>query len=154
MTAEEVTACFLEADRQMSGLPFYNPRLEVEVHGWQYMEGIGELGILMTPWCLKLLVFPQSKQRLPAFGENFNLSLPSGDYQLQAARHERLGGYASASLSSDMRGYSDQAQVREMAEAVMQLLLEAPPTPPDNPERRRLFGHFLGTVPGTFGSAS
>ncbi|MDR9468651.1 [NiFe]-hydrogenase assembly chaperone HybE [Marinospirillum sp.] len=143
MTAEEVAACFVKAARQMQELPFYNPHLEVEVHGWQLLDSIGHLGILITPWCLKLLFIPQSDEGLPAFGEDFNLSLPSGDYQLQAARHELLGSYAAASLSSDMLDFANQSQAREMAVAVMQLLLQAPPEPPENPGRRRLFGGRL-----------
>lgn len=139
MTAAEVTACFVEAAHQMQELPFYNPHLEVEVHDWQFLDEVGHLGILITPWCFKLLVFPQTATDLPAFGEDFNLSLPSGDYQLQAACHDLLGGYAAASLSSNMLDFANQSQVREMAVAVMQLLLQPSPQPPENPERRRLF---------------
>lgn len=153
MKAGAITACFKGIAQQMQDLPFYNPNLEVEVYQWQWLEDTGELGILITPWCLNLLVFPDKKHSLPAFGEAFNLSLPSGVYLLHAARHEHLGGYAYASLSANMLGFSDQWQARDVAKAVMLLLLQQPDTTigeglPENPQRRHLFNRLLKASSG------
>nr|WP_255487380.1 [NiFe]-hydrogenase assembly chaperone HybE [Oceanospirillum sediminis] len=64
----ELAQCYLNADQRMVDLPFYNPKLKVELRGFRLwlsepegdnpVSGIGLTGVLITPWCMNLVFLP------------------------------------------------------------------------------------------------
>ncbi|MGV6475817.1 [NiFe]-hydrogenase assembly chaperone HybE [Azotobacter vinelandii] len=146
---EAIEAHYRVAGARMAGLPVYNPALTVELLGWRAVEGVGALGVLITPWCMNLFWQPPADAELPASGERAVLSLPSGDYECTLHEDERLGRHASASLCSPMQDFPGQAEARAMAGEVLRLILAVPeagsePSRSGLLSRRALFRRALG----------
>lgn len=146
-SCEEIEAYYRAVGTRMAGLPVYNPALAVELLGWRAVEGVGALGVLITPWCMNLFWQPPAEAELPAKGERAVLALPSGDYECILHEDESLGRYASASLCSPMQDFPDQAEARAMAEEALRLILAVPePEPPPRLGRRALLRRALGSA--------
>lgn len=146
---EAIEAYYRAVGTRMAGLPVCNPALAVELLGWRAVEGIGALGVLITPWCMNLFWQPPAEAELPAKGERALLALPSGDYECTLHEDESLGRYASASLCSPMQDFPDQTGARAMAEEVLRLVFAEPEPEPEPPQaaalsRRALFRRALG----------
>ncbi|WP_349569160.1 [NiFe]-hydrogenase assembly chaperone HybE [Azotobacter salinestris] len=148
LSVADIEAYYRAVGTRMAGLPVYNPALVVELLGWRAVEGVGALGVLITPWCMNLFWQPPADAVLPAKGERAVLALPSGDYECTLHEDERLGRYASASLCSPMQDFPGQAEARAMAEEVLRLIFAVPePEPPPRLGRRALLRRALGGAP-------
>ncbi|SEI40319.1 [NiFe] hydrogenase assembly chaperone, HybE family [Azotobacter beijerinckii] len=152
LAAADIEAYYRAVGTRMAGLPVCNPALAVELLGWRAVEGVGALGVLITPWCMNLFWRPPAGAELPAKGERVVLALPSGDYECTLHEDETLGRYASASLCSPMQDFPGQAEARAMAEEVLRLIFAEPESEPESPQpaqltRRALFRRALGGTP-------
>ncbi|GAB3386779.1 [NiFe]-hydrogenase assembly chaperone HybE [Azotobacter armeniacus] len=147
---EAIEAYYRAVGTRMAELPVYNPALAVELLGWRAVEGVGALGVLLTPWCMNLFWQPLAEAELPAKGERVVLALSSGNYECTLHEDASLGRYASASLCSPMQDFPGQAEARAMAEEVLRLIFAVPePESPPSGQlgRRALLRRALGGAP-------
>ncbi len=126
----DLVKAFEEAENQMIGLPVYNDKLHVEAVGFhQHREGI--LGVIITPWCMNIVVLAQSEQDAPRgpIGANLMIAFPSGTYPFIVGRMDGAGSLDQCSLFSPMDMFEEQDAARLAAEAALDGLLEAPESP-------------------------
>lgn len=121
---------FSAAAIRMAELPLYNPELAVSTRGFQpYADG--EIGILITPWCMNLVFFSaldaqqKETQAESLVGSKKLIALPSGQYEFIAGWSEALGLYYSCSLFSPMFEFADQAGAEATADEVLNALFVA-----------------------------
>ena len=145
LTADRIEQYFEQVSQRMAELPVFNPALRVKLLGWQHWPDQGDVGVLITPWCMTLLWQPIPERPLPPKGSTLELLLPSGCYECVLHQDPELGYYASASLCSPMQDFDDQAAAHAMAEAVLRLITAVPDveTSP-NLGRRDFFRRLLG----------
>jgi len=127
-----VVAAFLAAEQAMRDLPVYNPALRVEAVGFQPWQDVW-IGILVTPWCMNALLLPSDDRWDPLMPGAVKQiwALPSGEYEFELARSDRLGSFQSLSLFSPMADFVDQATAAETARLILDGLLTVPePAPP------------------------
>ncbi len=113
---------------RMQGLPIVNPAIHVEAVGfsdWQEHE----LGVLITPWFMNLLISPGSEEWAGAQqGDLVACQFPSGECEMTVCDDETLGRYLSAVLFRTMADFPDQSIARAVAaEALTQMLSDPPP---------------------------
>lgn len=128
----------LVAERMLD-LPVYNPLLAVETVGFRDFSG-RELGVLVTPWCMNLMLLPATadawsdwdEQRV---GEKQMIALPSGQYEFIFGWAEALGGYCSCSLFSPMSEFESQDVAVETAQEVMKALFDGDNEAPTDRQR-------------------
>ncbi|WP_370280868.1 [NiFe]-hydrogenase assembly chaperone HybE [Pontibacterium sp.] len=113
---------------RMADLPMYNPVLEVACVGFQSYAA-REIGVLVTPWCMNLTLFPAefddwSEWDETEIGNKQMIALPSGQYECIFGWSELTGGFMSCSLFSPMFEFSEQAVAVETAEEVMKALFD------------------------------
>lgn len=114
-------AHFSAASQVMSELPFFNPALVVETVAFEPFEQ-GYLGVLITPWCMNLVMVPEGEAKHTAdvdVGAKQMLKLPSGQYECVQGYIDGLGGYLSCSLFSPMTEFTSQALAVDTAHEVM-----------------------------------
>lgn len=82
--------------------------------------GIGHIGVLITPWFMSLVFFPQqhNDQRELA-GRKYSLSLPGGDFEMIANYQHETGLFYSCSLFSPMAEFDNQEFARQVAVEVL-----------------------------------
>jgi len=147
LDVEAVTSLVADTFRRihrerMAGLPILHPDLSVAVVGGQAWDG-DWLGVLVTPWCLNLVLVPgPGSAREPGpFGSKLQLDLPAGRFEFLASEEEGIGRFAACSLVSPMHQFADQAAAVATAEEVMTALFqpEAPAAaePPQGPTLSR-----------------
>ncbi len=112
---------------RMAGLPLRNDALVVEVVGFLDWNG-RHLGVLITPWCVNLMLLPHpdGAWRPPDEGVWRTERFPGMALQLLGGREDEVGSYAFRSLLSPVTGYSEQAAVRAVAREVLKQLLRPP----------------------------
>jgi len=124
--AAELQLHFLNVSEKMAELPIYNPELDVAVVGFRpYQQG--ELGVLVTPWCMNLILLPDPENtNYPecTVGTKQMLALPSGQYEFIWGAAENIGSYLSCSLFSPMFEFDSHKTATETAEEVMKALFE------------------------------
>lgn len=108
---------------RMRDVPILNPALTVATVGFRHWKTYC-LGVLITPWMMKLVGLPVQMQSLVQAEVIWRF--PSGEYALVHDALPEVGSYYSLSLFSPMFEFRDQAQAEETATAVMQGLFEAP----------------------------
>jgi [NiFe] hydrogenase assembly HybE family chaperone len=132
--ARHLEAVFRDiAETRMAGVPILHPGLDVASVGFRHWQD-GWYGVLITPWFMNLLVFPDQDDELADLGSGTRRtrSLPSGDYEFLSAHEEALGAYWSASLASPMHQFADMAAALAVAEAVLETVFAPPPPEPDS----------------------
>lgn len=118
---------------RMQGLPIVNSRLDVEAIGFGYLEE-HQLGILLTPWFMNLLVLPGNDEWSNVEqGSTVEWSLPNGGYEFTVSRDERLGPYLTAVLFRTVVDFPDQETARSIAEEILRQLWAEPDAPVQNP---------------------
>jgi [NiFe] hydrogenase assembly HybE family chaperone len=125
-----LTEVFARIERErMQGLPILHPDLSVEVVGARAWHG-DWLGVLITPWCMNLILVPGPESRhVPgSTGTELTLSLPAGRFGFIASFEDDIGPFGACSLFSPMNDFLDQAGAVATARAVMSELLD--PAPP------------------------
>lgn len=140
----------IERDR-MAGLPILNPALAVQAVDFQRWQEHW-LGVVISPWCMSLLLIPGSTENWVHAGQNQRrfVSLPAGNFAFLASEEEELGEFQSCSLFSPMDRFPNQTEAIMTAQAAMVGLFTRAQTevdddkkgdPPDVPShsRRRFF---------------
>lgn len=112
---------------RMQGLPFVNPRLEVEAVGVrEFDEHL--FGILIAPWFMNMLLLPGSDEWSALDpGDKVTIALPAGDYEFTLCRDEGIDGhYLSAVLFRTVADFPDQATARDVAFEIIERLFVSP----------------------------
>jgi [NiFe] hydrogenase assembly HybE family chaperone len=112
--------CRIQAEC-MQDVPLLNPALSVATVGFRRWQAYW-LGVLVTPWMMKLIGLPLLMQ--PLAQAEVNWQFPSGQYTLTRDVLPEVGAYYSVSLFSPMHEFHEQAQAEATASAVMQNLFE------------------------------
>jgi [NiFe] hydrogenase assembly HybE family chaperone len=113
------------AKTRMAGMPLCNPALQVEAVGFRpWADGLA--GVLVTPWCINLVLLPGTGARALSAGERLAVGFPSGSYEFMGGEEPECGVFRSCSLYSPPDEFADAAQARSVALEIMaQLLLPA-----------------------------
>lgn len=124
----QVEAVFGRIARNMADLPVYNPALAVELLGlrpWQTVQ----LGVLVTPWMMSLLLLPGAPGSLVALGPDQKQTwrFPAGDFAFYGRTDDALGVYQTCSLFSPMFDFLDQSQARATALACLEAVMHSDP---------------------------
>lgn len=112
---------------RMRSLGLARPGLQVQALDFEPLDEMSELllGVLVTPWCLNLMLLPlrHCDRPTPAMIQPRQF----GDWTLefQTGTLAEPGAYASCSLFSDMARFADQAAARETGEACLRVLRES-----------------------------
>jgi [NiFe] hydrogenase assembly HybE family chaperone len=134
---------------EMVGLPFTNAALSVECIGFALHDG-NWLGVLLTPWCMNLLLLPGPDQewvRRYHVGNKMGLTLGENNYTFFAAYHELLGQYLSCSLSSPVTHLKTQAIAEQLATDIRRLIVAIPLNTVEDSPKRQLFTNLLTPTP-------
>ncbi|PKO61194.1 MAG: [NiFe]-hydrogenase assembly, chaperone, HybE [Betaproteobacteria bacterium HGW-Betaproteobacteria-18] len=132
---EAVEAAFFRIQQtSMAGVPILNPALSVEAIDFQRWQGHW-LGIVVTPWCMSLLLVPGGTDNWISAGVNKRrfIKFPAGDFAFLGGQEDELGEYQSCSLFSPMGKFSNQSEAVQTARAALIGLLTAPVAKKDNP---------------------
>jgi [NiFe] hydrogenase assembly HybE family chaperone len=124
--AARLTAAFEAIHRErMAGLPILHPGLAVTVVDGRWWQGHW-LGVLVTPWCMNLVLVPAGGPDLAGDeeGASRRLDLPAGRFELLVSELDGVGTIATCSLFSPMHAFADQAAAAATAAAVMVGLFE------------------------------
>ncbi|MCM2287549.1 MAG: [NiFe]-hydrogenase assembly chaperone HybE [Sulfuritalea sp.] len=130
--AEAVEEAFFRIQReQMADLPILNPVLSVEAVNFQRWQGHW-LGIVITPWCMSLLLVPGSSENWVSAGENKRrfVRFPAGDFAFLGSAESELGEYQSCPLFSPMGQFASQSEAAMTARASLIALLTMPQAVP------------------------
>lgn len=126
-----VASAFRRIERErMAGLPVHNDALEVETVGFRRWADHW-LGIVVTPWCMSLLLLPGSAGTWIAAIENQRVfhRFPAGDLAFLGAEEPETGEYQSCSLFSPMGQFAAQSDAVLTAHAALLALIRAPEEP-------------------------
>jgi [NiFe] hydrogenase assembly HybE family chaperone len=134
--AEAVEEAFTRIERDhMVDVPILNPALSVQAIDFQRWQGHW-LGIVVTPWCMSMLLVPGSTENWVSTGENKRrfVKFPAGDFAFLGSAEVELGEYQSCSLFSPMGKFSTQSEATMTARASLIGLLTAPQPPQTAPK--------------------
>jgi [NiFe] hydrogenase assembly HybE family chaperone len=123
--ADAVEEAFFRIQREhMADVPILNPALSVEAVDFQRWQGHW-LGIVVTPWCMSMLLVPGSSENWVSTGENKRrfVKFPAGDFAFLGSEEVELGEYQSCPLFSPMGKFSTQSEAIMTARASMIALL-------------------------------
>jgi len=123
--AEAVEQAFFRIQQeQMADVPILNPVLSVEAVDFQRWQGHW-LGIVVTPWCMSMLLVPGSAENWVSTGENKRrfVRFPAGDFAFLGSEEAELGEYQSCPLFSPMDRFSSQSEATMTARASLIALL-------------------------------
>lgn len=115
---------------KMQDIPVINKQLKVEVVGfadWGNANGesAAEVGVLITPWFMNIVLLPKhSMTQEMSVGKTVKILFPDGEYSFLTQLDEAFGVYLTCSLFSPMFDFKTQKEAREVAQAVMQQLLQ------------------------------
>lgn len=133
----------IERER-MADLPILNPALSVEAIGFRDWQGYW-LGVLITPWCMNLMLMPLDPENGEArtAGSQRLLGFPGGEFEFIAGHDDDLGPLEFCSLYSPVNEFIDQAAAVATAEAAINLLFDAAlqsvdPDAPAPPSQRQV----------------
>jgi [NiFe] hydrogenase assembly HybE family chaperone len=108
------------AATRMLDMPLRNPALQVESVGFREWQG-NEVGVLITPWSISLIVFPTAPTAL-TLDERRPWQFPSGRYDFMGGDEPECGPFHFCSLFSPPGEIADHGQAREIAGAVLEQL--------------------------------
>lgn len=126
--AEAVEEAFFRIQReQMADVPILNPALSVAAVDFQRWQGHW-LGIVVTPWCMSMLLVPGSSENWVSTGENRRrfVKFPAGDFAFLGSTETELGEYQSCPLFSPMGQFASQSEATMTARASLIALLTDP----------------------------
>jgi [NiFe] hydrogenase assembly HybE family chaperone len=112
--------------QRMQDVPLCNHALRVEAVGFRRTED-GWLGVLVTPWFMNLMLLPARGARWThmVLGAKRWHTFASGDYELFGSEEDGVGEYQYFSLFSPMAGFSAQEEALSVAQAALDLLVDA-----------------------------
>lgn len=113
--------CTIQRER-MADVPLLNPALDVKAVGFRPC-GAGWIGILLTPWCMNLLLLPgrDDGSGLPTGQETFH-HFAGVPYRFTVGEEPALGRFQSCSLFSPMFEFPDQSTAIAVAEKILATL--------------------------------
>jgi [NiFe] hydrogenase assembly HybE family chaperone len=125
-------AYFRIQNERMVDVPILNPVLSVEAVDFQRWQWHW-LGMVITPWCMSLLLVPASADNWISAGQNKRrfVKFPAGDFAFLGSNEAELGEYQSCSLFSPMNKFATQLEATMTARASMIGLLR-PTTLPNS----------------------
>lgn len=126
--ADAVEEAFFRIQQEhMADVPILNPALSVEAVDFQRWQGHW-LGVVVTPWCMSLLLVPGGAENWVSTGENRRrfVKFPAGDFAFLGSEEPELGEYQSCPLFSPMGKFSSQSEATMTARASMIALLTNP----------------------------
>lgn len=140
--ADAVEEAFFRIQReQMADVPILNHALSVEAVDFQPWQGHW-LGIVVTPWCMSVLLVPGSEAGWIPTGDNKRrfVKFPAGDFAFLGGTADEIGDYQSCSLFSPMGKFAAQSEAIMTARASLVAMLSvaagqdaaARPAPPAN----------------------
>jgi [NiFe] hydrogenase assembly HybE family chaperone len=134
-------AFFRIQQEQMADVPILNPALSVEAVDFQRWQGHW-LGIVVSPWCMSMLLVPGSAENWASTGENQRrfVKFPAGDFAFLGSEEVELGEYQSCPLFSPMGKFSNQSEATMTARASMIALLTVPQSPQAAPKNEKQSG--------------
>lgn len=111
---------------RMQEVPLCNHALRVEAMGFCRTDD-GWMGMLITPWFMNLMLLPARGARWThmALGAKRWHNFPSGAYELFGSEEPGVGEYHYFSLFSPMAGFATQDEARSVAQAALDLFLDA-----------------------------
>jgi [NiFe] hydrogenase assembly HybE family chaperone len=111
---------------RMQDVPLCNHALRVEALGFSRTDD-GWMGMLITPWFMNLMLLPARGARWThmALGAKRWHSFLSGSYELFGSEEQGVGEYHYFSLFSPMAGFATQDEARSVAQAALDLFLDA-----------------------------
>lgn len=135
--ADTLVARFQKIHRdRMQGLPIVNPAIQVEAVGFGDSQE-HELGVLITPWFMNLILSPGSEEWSgEQQGNLVECELPSGHCEMTICDDEALGRYLSAVLFRTMTDFPDQSVARAVAAEALAQMLSDPPAAKGSISRR------------------
>lgn len=118
------------AATRMAGIPIVNPALHVEAVGFERERGpddgeTGWLGVLVTPWCMNLLWWPDDGAHACAVGDERVHDFGESSYTFIGAREDALGAFEMCSLFSPMNDFGDPHTARLVAEHALRTLRDS-----------------------------
>ena len=126
--ADAVENAFFRIQReQMADVPILNSALSVEAVDFQRWQGHW-LGVVVTPWCMSLLLLPGSDEGWVATGDNKRrfVRFPAGDFAFLGSSELELGEDQSCPLFSPMDRFATQHEASLTARASLVALLTVP----------------------------
>jgi [NiFe] hydrogenase assembly HybE family chaperone len=112
--------------RHMQSLPIVNRSLHVEAIGFQEFDG-DQLGVLITPWFMNLVLLPQAVQTANCVpGDKSSVEFPSGSIEFTGCKDDTLGFFRTAVLFRTVADLPDQEMARSVAQQVMRDLFVRP----------------------------
>lgn len=136
---EAVEQVFVRIQHErMADVPILNLALSVEAIDFQRWQGHW-LGIVITPWCMSVLLVPGSIENWISTGENKRrfIKFPAGDFAFLGSDEGKIGEYQSCSLFSPMDKFSTQSQASMTARASLIALLTSPQPSPAQPKTKK-----------------
>jgi [NiFe] hydrogenase assembly HybE family chaperone len=137
--ADAVEAAFFRIQReQMADVQILNPALVVESVDFQRWQRHW-LGIVITPWCMSILLLPGSAENWVPVGVNKRrfVKFPGGDFAFLGGVEAELGEYQSCPLFSPMDKFTTQLEATQTARASLIGLLSAPAQGPTPGEKKK-----------------
>lgn len=128
-------AFFRIQQERMADVPVLNPELSVAAIDFQRWQGHW-LGVLVTPWCMNVLLVPGSAENWVSTGDNQRrfVKFPAGDFAFLGSEEPELGEYQSCPLFSAMGQFSSQSQAVMTARASLVGLLSSAHSPSAAPK--------------------
>jgi [NiFe] hydrogenase assembly HybE family chaperone len=137
--ADAVEEAFFRIQQErMADVPILNPALSVQAIDFQRWAGHW-LGIVVTPWCMSLLLVPGGRENWINTGENKRrfIQFPAGNFAFLGSMEDELGEFQSCSLFSPMGKFTTQSEASMTARAAMSgLLTPVPATPSETPSQQ------------------
>lgn len=119
---------------RMADLPLLNLALDVAAVGFA-REGNDWRGVLVTPWCVDLLLLPATPDwPVPSAHERVFRQYASGNFAFLPNHEDSLGDYLICALIHDMKQFVDQDTAKLTAQACLIALDLAPGQPASDPE--------------------
>ncbi len=109
--------------RRMRHLPFYNAALAVEAVAFRPWRG-GLAGVLVTPWCMNLVLMGDAAAAVPAAAGRLKVRLPAGEYAFTPGPAEDAVPHLALPLFTTLADFPDRRTAREVAEKIMQALFD------------------------------
>lgn len=115
---------------RMADVPILNPSLAVQAVDFQRWQGHW-LGVLVTPWCMSLLLLPGGTGHWASTSGNQRrfVKFPAGDFAFLGGEEAELGEYQSCSLFSPMGQFACHDDAVQTARAALGGLLTPSPAP-------------------------
>jgi len=112
---------------RMKAMPVINKQLDVKAIGFQEW-GNNQLGILITPWFMNLMMIPNENNGTAIgasnkTGKTQQVIFPSGVYEFVTGFEKEIGYYLSCSLFSPMFEFENQEAVELTATEALKAIM-------------------------------